>query len=110
MIAIACATVSCTSRAIRSRSASTRARASFSRVRSARSARASASAAITCRERTDSPSAALITDAPIRKNTQPRAARGSMSAAATSQATARTEIPPPATSSERRPSPCAVSV
>jgi hypothetical protein len=36
------------------------------------------------RDRADSPSAALITDAPIRKNTQPIAARGSMSTAAIS--------------------------
>ena len=85
MMAMACATVSWTSRAIRSRSSSTRARASSSRVRSASSARSSASAAMTRRDRTDSPRAALMTDAPIRKNTQPMAARGSMSAAATSQ-------------------------
>jgi hypothetical protein len=62
------------------------------------------------RERTDSPRAALMTDAPIRKNTHPMAAGGSMSAAVTSQTMVRTVIPPPAITSDRRPSPYAVSV
>jgi hypothetical protein len=87
-----------------------RARASRSRVRSASSARSSASAAMTLLERTLSPRAALITEAPIRKNTQPMAAGGWMSAAAISQPAARTAIPTPAATSERRPSPRAVSV
>jgi hypothetical protein len=74
MIAMAWATVSWTSRAIRSRSASTRERASSSPVRSACRARSSASAAMTRRDRTDSPRAAAMIDAAIRKNTQPMAA------------------------------------
>ena len=45
-----------------------------------------------------------------RKNTQPIAARGSMSAAAPSQAVARIVMPTPAIISDRRPSPWAVSV
>ena len=105
MIAMACATVSWTSRAIRSRSASTRERASSSRVRSACRARSSASAAMTRRDRTDSPRAAAMTDAAIRKNTHPMAAAGSMSAAATSQPVASTVMPTPAITSDRRPSP-----
>jgi putative methionine-R-sulfoxide reductase with GAF domain len=110
MMAMACATVSWTSRAILSRSSSTRARASSSRVRSANSARCNASAAMNLLERTLSPRAALMTDAPIRKNTQPMAAGGSMSVAAISQTAARAAIPTPAITSERRPSPSAVSV
>ena len=46
-----------------------------------------------------------MTEAPIRKNTQPMAAGGSMSAAAISQQTASAVIPTPAVTSERRPSP-----
>ncbi len=82
----------------------------LSRVRSARSARSTASTAMNRRDRTLSPRAALITEAPIRKKTQPMAARGSTSFPTTTQHEARTAIPTPAITSDRRPSPWAVTV
>ena len=105
MIAMACATVSWTSRAIRSRSASTRDRASSSRVRSASSARSSASAAMTRRDRTDSPRAAAMTERADPEEHPADGGRGSMSAAAISQPMVSTAIPTPAITSDRRPSP-----
>jgi hypothetical protein len=51
-----------------------------------------------------------MTDAAIRKNTQPIAALGSMSAAAMSQPVVSTVMPTPAIATDLRPSPYAVSV
>ena len=68
--------------------------------------RSSASAAMNRRDRTDSPSAALMTDAPIRKNTQPIASRGSTSAPAINQTVASTVIP--RAGEDKRPAPVAV--
>jgi hypothetical protein len=109
MTAMEWATVSWTSLAIRSRSASTRRRASSSLVCSARSARSSASAARARLARTDSPSAAAMMAPPIRKNTHPAALNGCRSAV-TSQTVMSRTLPAAMMCSDRRPSPSAITV